>query len=377
MKTLLLALFGLLVLLGLTAFFALRHPVFGASPQASDRMRFAASAQYNTSEQAFENRLPERVASMRENSSLIRMLKEFLADRAHGSPAKPLPENQPDLARFLAQDKNAQAIWFGHSTFLLNIAGTVVLVDPVFSASAAPVNFIAPRFQPPVLSLENLPPVDVILISHDHYDHLDRATVAFFTKTSARFVAPLGVGSHLQRWGIDARRIIERDWWETTSVGKVDFTATPAQHFSGRNGLDTNATLWASWVIANGDTRLFFSGDSGYDTHFAEIGARLGPFDMAFLENGQYDEKWRAVHLLPEETAQAFEDLNAERLLPIHWGMFELAFHTWFDPIVAIASLADRHQIELVTPLIGEVFSLDASHDTERWWEDLLPGTGN
>jgi len=176
---------------------------------------------------------------------------------------------------------------------------------------------------------------------------------------------------HLNRWGIDSSRITERDWWESYSTSGIEFTAVPAQHFSGRDGFYNNRTLWASWVLADPSIKMYFSGDSGYDTHFLEIGKRLGPFDIALMENGQYDKGWPAVHMMPDETLQAFKDVNAQRLIPIHWGMFELAFHTWYDPIVTLNELAKHEGIELITPVIGEIFFLDGSTPTTKWWQAL------
>ena len=373
---LLLAFLAVPVLLLAGLFAAIRLPVFGAHPSAADREAFAASPRYDAAEGRFENRRPDVVADMRENGSVVRLLQEFLAERPDGEPVVPLPEGRPDMDAFLEPADSAKLVWFGHSTFLLNIDGTTVLVDPVFGDTASPVSFIAPRFQRPVLSLGELPPVDVILLSHDHYDHLDMPSIRHFAGTATDFVAPLGVGAHLERWGVDPARIVERDWWESHVAHGITFTATPSQHFSGRDGINNDETLWASWVLAGNGARVFFSGDSGYDVHFAEIGERLGPFDVAVLENGQYDAKWRAVHLLPPETVRAFEDLGAARLMPVHWGMFELAFHTWFEPPVALAALAEARGIELITPRIGDVVTLDADHGTSAWWEPLLPERG-
>lgn len=346
----------------------LKLPVFGKQPDSEDRMRFAQSVAYNQTRGVFENRQPDLIERMREESSLVAMLIEWFKDQKDGRPNHLLPEVAPDWSAFLAEGDDARVIWFGHTSFLLNLGGTLVLVDPVFSPSASPVTFLAPRFQNPVASLKELPPIDVILISHDHYDHLDMKSIRHFAGTGTEFVVPLGVGGHLNRWGIDWQHITERDWWATASVNGVEFTATPAQHFSGRNGINTDETLWASWVIVSDDTRLFFSGDSGYDTHFKDIGTILGPFDVAFLENGQYDEAWPDVHMFPHEAIQAYEDLKAERLFPVHWGMFQLAFHAWYQPIAAISDLAEQNDIPLYTPVIGQMLSLDDAPPAERWW---------
>lgn len=372
MKKALLVLLTMLLVLVIAGVGFLKLPVFGAHPEEDDVARFSASENYNVEKRRFENRQANLIDEMRANSSTSEMLREWFRDRADGVPSAPLPEVRPDLERFMADDGGNRVIWFGHSSFLLNLSGQTILVDPVFSETAAPVSFTARRFQPPVLSLDELPSIDIILISHDHYDHLDKSAIEHFQDEPTEFVMPLGVGMHLQRWGIDASRITERDWWESYQTGDITFVAAPAQHFSGRDGINNNETLWASWALMTEDVRLFFSGDSGYDQHFQEIGERLGPFDMAFMENGQYDESWRAVHLLPEETATAFEELNARRLFPVHWGMFQLAFHTWYDPIVSLAEIATKRQLELATPTIGEVLDIDQQIPTTPWWEALI-----
>ena len=363
---------ALVCLLFVALLLGLKHPVFGARPSAQDIQRFDRSPHYNSAERVFENRRAQLFNQMRRDSSTLDLLQEWFTPRVDGSPSQALPQLTPDLNRFTAASNIAKIIWLGHSTFLMNLDGVTVLVDPVFSNAAAPVSFTAKRFQPPVLSLNELPPIDIILISHDHYDHLDMKTIRFFSESHVEFITPLGVGAHLRRWGVDTSRIHENDWWESTRFNDIEFIATPAQHFSGRNGINNNESLWASWVILSGDLRVFFSGDSGYDTHFKKIGERYGPFDVAFMENGQYDSAWEAVHLLPQQTAQAYFDLNARWLFPVHWGMFELAFHTWYDPVVDLAELADARAIALLTPQLGELVELHEDTATVRWWEPLV-----
>ena len=362
----------------------LRLPAFGGRPDAADIERFGGSTRFDAESGRFRNPNAEEVDAQRAESLSPSLIGELFERRPYGRPDGPLPEREPELDAFVAPGGPARAIWFGHSTFLLNVDGLIVLVDPVFSPSASPVAFAVRRFQPPVTPIESLPPIDVVLISHDHYDHLDADSIAFLAGTDAAFVAPLGIGAHLTRWGVDETRIVERDWWQSHTIGTVTFTAAPAQHFSGRGLFDAGRTLWASWVVAGTGTRLYYSGDSGYAEHFAEIGARLGPFDVAFLENGQYDSAWRVVHLLPEETADAFEALGADRLFPVHWGMFQLAFHSWFEPVAELAAIAETRGIELMTPMIGDTVDLvvratsdepnvDARPGTNDWWPPLLP----
>ncbi len=371
MKKFFLSLLIFFALLAVAGYLFFKLPVFGAHPDAEDYQRFAQSQAFNQETSEFENRRPHLINELREEADMTEFLVEWFRTREDGTPAEPLPEVKFDHDRFMQPSKAPKIIWLGHSTFLMNVSETIILIDPVFSSTAAPVNFTAKRFQPPVVSLQELPNIDVVLISHDHYDHLDMKSVKYFKDSETEFITPLGVGLHLNRWGINSSRITERDWWESYSTRGIEFTAVPAQHFSGRDGFYNNRTLWASWVLADPTIKMYYSGDSGYDTHFLEIGKRLGPFDIAFMENGQYDKGWPAVHMMPDETLQAFKDVNAKQLLPIHWGMFELAFHTWYDPIVTLNELAQEEGIELVTPVIGEVFILDGTARSTKWWQGI------
>nr|WP_295902354.1 MBL fold metallo-hydrolase [uncultured Bdellovibrio sp.] len=344
-------------------------PVFGSSPNGEQVESFKKSPQFRDGK--FVNRIPDVLEKMRKEAFSVSTIMEWLAKGEGRVPATPLPEVKPDLNEFLKPSQDVKVIWFGHSTFLLNFSGKIILVDPVFSESASPVSFMVQRFQAPVLKLEELPKIDLILISHDHYDHLDMETMKFFAKKENKFLTPLGVGSHLVGWGIDRSRITELDWWQSTHFEGIEFVATPAQHFSGRGVSDGNKTLWASWVIRNSDHNIYFSGDSGYDTHFKDIGDKYGPFDIAFIENGQYNQKWKAVHALPEESVQAYFDLRAKRFFPIHWGMFVLALHSWREPVDELLKLSKSRGVNLVTPKLGEVVAINDNYRNVEWWIDL------
>ncbi|WES87589.1 MBL fold metallo-hydrolase [Dickeya fangzhongdai] len=284
-------------------------------------------------------------------------------------PDKRLPEVSPDLNAFLAADERLKFIWFGHSTLLLNLDGVRILTDPVFSASVSPFSFMFRRFQPPALTREALPDIDIVLLSHDHYDHLDEQTIRAFRDTTTRFIAPLKVGEHLQKWGIAAQRIQELDWYQSHTLNGITFTATPSHHFSGRSLSGRNTTLWASWVIQGQRERIFFSGDSGYGEHFRDIGERFGPFDLALMENGQYNHRWPDSHMHPQQTVQAVQDVRARQFMPIHWGMFALAFHDWADPVRSSSQLARERQLPIIMPMLGEVVTLGAPTATPAWWE--------
>lgn len=360
--SLILVVFGGVMLVGCSA--------LGTSPGKDKVEKFKDSKNYNAEKEVFDNRIPNlRDEMMKKNKFTFSSLMEFLKKMKTLQPTSKLPEMKPNLEEFLKPSKDLKTIWFGHSSFLLNVDGKIVLVDPVFSGSAAPVSFMVKRFQAPVLSLEELPPVDYILISHDHYDHLDMDSIKFFEEKSTKFITPLGVGSHIEGWGIPRERIIEKDWWEIEEFEGIKFISTPAQHFSGRGLFDANKTLWSSWVIQSENHNIYFSGDTGYDTHFKDIGEKYGPFDVAFLETGQYNEKWAEVHMLPEQAVDAYKDLKAKKYFPIHWGMFILSEHTWYDPAEKIFNLSKENNIDLVAPKIGQMVNFSNTPKVEKWWE--------
>lgn len=301
----------------------------------------------------------------------LKLIKKVFFEGNNRSPEKKLPEVKPNFLKFLEKSEHMKFIWFGHSTLLLNIDDQIVLVDPVFY-NAAPVSFMVKRFQAPVVPVSDLPFVDTIVISHDHYDHLDKKTVAFYKDKETRFLVPTGVGQHLKDWGIPGSRITELSWHESATIKDVTFRATPAQHFSGRGLFDRNETLWASWIIEGKSDKIYYSGDSGYGPHFKEIGDKYGPFDYAFMENGQYNVRWPDVHMQPEETIQALVDLNAETLIPVHWGMFDLSLHHWTEPVVRTYTIAKNWDIPIITPRLGETVDFFHHPDT-AWWEPFVP----
>ncbi len=260
----------------------------------------------------------------------------------------------------------------GHSTLLLKLRGRFWLTDPVFAERASPFRHMGPkRFHASPIALEELPPLRGVILSHDHYDHLDRDTVVALAPTTDLFVTPLGVGDRLIEWGIDAKKVRQFDWWQSVDADGLTLTATPAQHFSGRSLFDGNSTLWASWVIVDDDLRMFFSGDTGYFDGFRTIGERLGPFDVTLMETGAYDTQWPYVHMQPEETVQAHIDLRGRWLIPIHNGTFDLARHRWQDPFERVTALAMVRGVELSTPRMGERLDLSAPHRGERWWRTV------
>lgn len=288
-------------------------------------------------------------------------------------PVDPIPVRAVDRASLDALDNGANhVIRLGHSSHLLKLRGKYWLIDPVFSERASPVQWLGPkRFHPPPLPLTELPPIEGLILSHDHYDHLDVATIAYLRERVQRYFVPLGVGKRLQEVGVSADRIEEFDWWQKGRHGEIELTATPSQHFSGRGLFDRDSTLWASWVIQSGTERIYYSGDSGYFPGFKQIGERFGGFDIALMENGAYDTYWPSVHMQPEESVQAFEDLRGKLLYVVHNSTFDLAFHTWRDPLDRISTLAAQKNIALATPEIGEVLTLGQPRENVLWWKAL------
>lgn len=260
----------------------------------------------------------------------------------------------------------------GHSTVLLKLQDKFWITDPVFAERASPVQWAGPkRFHQPPISLAELPPIEAVILSHDHYDHLDHQAVLDLADKTQYFLTPLGVGDTLIKWGIDASKVRQLDWWQSTEVAGIRFAATPSQHFSGRGLFDGNSTLWASWVIIDGDTRIFFSGDSGYFDGFKRIGQQYGPFDLTLMETGAYNVEWPHVHMQPEQTLQAHIDLKGRWLLPIHNGTFDLAMHAWYEPFDRILALAWDRNVSITTPQMGQAFNVMHPQRGSAWWYEV------
>ncbi|WPG39892.1 MBL fold metallo-hydrolase [Variovorax sp. EBFNA2] len=290
-------------------------------------------------------------------------------------PVDPIPVRAltPQALEALAADAN-HVVRLGHSSHLLKLKGKYWLIDPVFSERVSPFTWVGPkRFHKPPIQLEQLPPIEAVILSHDHYDHLDVATIEYLATRVQRYFVPLGIRARLIEMGVPAERVTELDWWQGGEHAGVKLTATPAQHFSGRavTLTDRDRTLWASWVVQSGDQRIFYSGDSGYFPGFKQIGERFGGFDLALMENGAYDAYWPGVHMTPEQSVKAFEDLRGKVLYSVHNSTFDLAFHTWHDPLDRIADLAQAKKIELATPVIGEVLTVGQARTNVRWWAGL------
>jgi len=260
----------------------------------------------------------------------------------------------------MRNDSGIVYTWFGHSTVLLKLNGKTIITDPVFEKAASPVPFLNKSFDfKNNYSVQMLPDIDVVLISHDHYDHLDYKTIKKIDSITKKFIVPLGVDAHLLRWGIPADKIEVADWGDAINIySSISFISTPARHFSGRGPKDRDKTLWCSWVIKSGSNKIFFGGDSGYGNHFKNIGEKYGPFDLTLIECGQYNENWAQIHAMPEQTVQAHIDLKGNKLLPIHWSKFKLSIHTWTEPIERANAAAIKNNVHLQNSKIGEIVIL-------------------
>lgn len=283
-------------------------------------------------------------------------------------PSGQIPVQPLTRAQLLAAQNNT-VYRLGHSSVLLKLHDVFWITDPVFSERASPISFAGPkRFHQPPISIEELPPIKGVIISHDHYDHLDHDTIMKLAEKAEYFLTPLGVGDIIISWGMPAAKVRQLDWWQATDVDTIRFVATPAHHFSGRGLINRNSTLWASWVILAADQRFFFSGDTGYFDGFKKIGDKYGPFDLAMLETGAYNENWPGVHMQPEETIQAYIDLKGRNLLPIHNSTFDLSMHAWHEPLDRIVSLANAKGVPVVTPRMGEPVDLQHTKSWKYWW---------
>ena len=329
---------------------------------------YANSAQFVDGK--FRNTTP-KPANVPEPSAKV-MWDFFFNKPKNTEPHAPVPVHTLTRAELdAAPDRSLYRL--GHSTILLKLRGHWWLTDPVFSERASPVQWAGPkRFLAPPIAIDELPPIRGVLLSHDHYDHLDHAAIQALAGKVEVFLAPLGVGDRLAEWGVPKDKIRQFDWWQGADIAGLRLTFTPAQHFSGRGVRDGNRTLWGSWVIDDGQRRVFFSGDSGYFGGFAEIGRRFGPFDLTLMETGAYNVQWRYVHMQPEETVRAHQDLRGGWLLPIHNGTFDLSMHPWFEPFERVLALGDEHGIGIATPIMGERIDIDAPHAGERWWQSVV-----
>lgn len=313
----------------------------------------------------FVNDLPAR-------NDMSKALMRVIRGAPNREPDTAIVTAHPSADEFRADGDALHVTWFGHSSALVEIGGLRLLTDPVWCLRASPSRWFGPRrFFAPPLEIEDLPSIDAVLISHDHYDHLDHESVVRLARRGTRFIVPLGVGARLRSWGVEADRIVELDWWEEHEVGSVRLVCTPARHFSGRSLTDRDSTLWTGWAIIANDARVFYSGDSGMSPHFAEIGRRLGPFDVTLMETGAYDSSWADVHMGPEQAIAAHRAVRGRLFLPMHWGTFNLALHAWTEPVERAIAESERLGVAMSTPRPGQRIDVREPARVERWWPDL------
>lgn len=343
-------------------------PQFGGSPTKEQIAQYEKTGHYK--DKKFLN--AEEIKMEINCHSITSMIKGMLFPVSDIAPKKNIEVEKISQESILT-DKRTRVTWMGHSSFLIEIDNTKILIDPVFSQYAAPYSFLGrKRYHKEMpITLDNLPFIDAIIISHDHYDHLDYQSIKKLKDKTGKFYTTLGVGNHLRKWGVSESNIIELDWWDETTFETLTFICTPARHMSGRGFTDQSATLWASWIIKGTNDNIYFSGDGGYGKHFKEIGEKYGPFDLGLMECGQYNALWADVHMIPEETVQAGIDIHAKMILPVHWGAFTLAMHSWKEPVIRVTKEANRLNIPITTPQIGEPVILgNDDYPTAHWWND-------
>ncbi|PEP10208.1 MBL fold metallo-hydrolase [Bacillus wiedmannii] len=301
---------------------------------------------------------------------IIGLMTDYFKMKSKLRPLKNLPT--------VLSDKNNESLesvtWFGHSASLLKIEGKTLLLDPMFGDASSPFPLFNSKRYSGIFSLEreDLREIDAIIISHNHYDHLNYKSIMQLKDRVKHFYVPTGVAQYLIKWGVSPSKISEHNWWDEITFDNIKLVCAPARHFSGRSMTDRDCSLWCSWLILGQETKVFFSGDSGYAPHFKEIGDKYGPFDLTLMECGQYDPRWSAIHMLPEETVQAHIDVKGELLLPIHWGAFTLSLHEWSDPIERVTKEAKRLGVNIATPQISESITLKSTYyPSSTWWREI------
>lgn len=368
MKKIMIITISILIVLAILLMAFLKQEKFGKLPSGERLLKIEQAPNYKNG--SFQN--ISHTPDLTEGVSYWAVIKEFLFEKKMStSPIDKIPSIKTDL---LNLDINKDLLlWFGHSSYFMQIDGKRILVDPVFSGSASPLPFGTKSFAgTDIYTSDDMPEIDFLFISHDHWDHLDYETIKKLQPKIKKVICGLGVGEHFEYWGYDKAIIIEKNWNEKIELTE-DFTVhtVSARHFSGR-GISRNKSLWLSYVLQTPSMRIFIGGDSGYDTHFAEIGAEFGDFDLAILENGQYDSKWKYIHLMPDEILKVSKELKAKRILPVHSSKFVLGTHPWYEPLELITKNNEIEKLNVITPMIGEVVNLNDSNQVfTKWWEGI------
>lgn len=368
LKRIMIIIFSIILLLLIAIFLYMQHPKFGKKPSGERLARIQKSSHYRDG--AFHNLSVTPV--MVEGVSYISVMKEFLFSKIPN--AKPIDSIPSIKSILLNLDSNKDVlVWFGHSSYFIQLAGKKILVDPIFSGAASPVSFTTNAFKGAnTYSTDDMPEIDYLIITHDHWDHLDYETVLKLKPKVKKVICGLGVGENLEYWGYDINNIIEKDWYEKINIDH-DFNiyTVPTRHFSGRT-FTRNRALWMAYVIQTATYKIYLSGDGGYDKHFAQAGKDFAGFDLAILENGQYNMKWKYIHSLPEDVVKEANDLKAKRLFPTHSSKFTLALHPWNEPLKRIFNLSKMEKYQLLTPIIGQIVNLrDSNYTFTQWWNNV------
>jgi len=359
-----------LILLSLIVFAVyqfLQHPKFGKAPFGERQVLIQNSPQYKNGK--FENR--SFTPDLAEGANMVGVLFEFFFKKVDRKiPTDIIPSVKTNLHE-LSLDQDV-LVWFGHSSYFIQLEGKRFLIDPVFSGNASPIPGTTKSFKgTDIYTVEDLPEIDYLLITHDHYDHLDYETILKLKPKTKKIITALGVGSHFEFWGFPSENIIEKDWFSTIPLDEnLTIYTTPSRHFSGRSYKRCN-TLWTSFVLETKDFKMYLGGDSGYDSHYAEIGEKYGPFDVALIDNGQYNQKWKYIHNLPEDVIKAMKDLKAKRVFPVHSSKFALSLHPWDEPLKKVTELnsLSENPVSLITPMIGQVVELkNENQEFKKWW---------
>lgn len=357
---------GVLVLIILLVLF-MTLPQFGKLPSGRRLELIKQSANYRNGQFLNLNHTPD----LAEGTTYIKVLWAFFFKKGRRSRPEDILPSQKISLLSLGDDENI-LVWLGHSSYFMKIDGKTILVDPVLSGHASPLPFTTRAFKgADVYIADDFPHIDYLFITHDHWDHMDYKTLRKMMPKIGITITSLGTGAHLERWGYNPAKILEKDWYEKIDLGHGFFTDTvPARHFSGR-GFRRNRSIWTSFVLQTPSKKIFIGGDSGYDSHFSIAGKQFGPFDLAILECGQYNESWKYIHMMPEEVVWAAKNLGAKKLLPVHWGKFSLALHDWDEPIIRVSAEAEKQHLPLLTPMIGQKINLDEHINFIKWWEDV------
>lgn len=357
----------ILVLVSLTTMLFMNKAQFGKAPSGERLKRIEHSLNFRNGQFQNLNFTP----TFAEDVSKFEMIRDGIFKISkRKAPSVSLPSVKTNL--FDLDPQKDLLVWFGHSSYFMQVDGKKILVDPVFSGSASPFSFMVKSFKgSDVYSSEEIPPIDYLIITHDHWDHLDYKTVVELKPKVGKIITGLGTAAHLAYWGFDPKSIVELDWNEASVLDSgFKITATPGRHFTGRT-FKRNQTIWCSFVFQSPSKKIFIGGDSGYDTHFEKIGAEHGPFDLAILECGQYNKSWKYIHMMPEQTVQAAIDLKAKTMMPVHWAKFALSLHAWDEPIQRVTKEAHRLEVSIIHPMIGELVDLSNFGAQTEWWKGI------